>query len=531
MPQNTPLSIHIVPSKLLRIVLAASFAMALLPFLCSAQMIEWQADVGGNTNEAIFTAAPSPGGGYVVCGSSASGPSGNKTSGNFGLEDFWLVKLDANGNKQWDKTYGGSGSEESYSVQPTGDGGYVMCGYSYSGATGNKTNLAIGSGDAWVVKTDGSGNLEWERVFGGVAFDVFYIVRTNSDGGYIMVGQSYSGVGGTKTNANLGEGDFWLVKTDAAGNQLWERVFGGDMDEYPYALEPTRDGGYIMGGSSASGISGNKTTGNFGNYDYWIVKVDTNGIKQWERTYGGDGWDEVNALKQTSDGGYIVAGSSPSGISGNKQLPAFGFYDWWLLKLDENGDKQWETVLGGTNDSDYLNQVVETSDGGFLLAGTSWSNASGNKTNENIGMSDYWLVKVDSNGNKLWEQVFGGTDEDYPWFLQPAGDGGYLLAGHSESGMTGNKTSNSYGGFDAWVLKLASMDTVLPSLSIGSTTSNSVVVAWPTSATGFELQENAQLGSTNWVAPAESVQDDGTNKSILVQSPSGERYYRLIKSP
>jgi len=498
---------------------------------CPAQIVEWQSAIGGTNDDFFFAAAPSGDGGFVLAGSSRSVASGNKTSGNNGNADFWLTKLDSSGVKQWDQSYGGTAFDTAYSVLKTGDGGYILGGVSYSGFNGNKTNAGIGSGDWWLVKADASGNKQWERVFGGTLYDAMEVVRTNQDGGYTLIGESYSGVDGNKTNANLGEGDIWLISTDATGDKVWERVFGGDDDEYAFAMEPTSDGGYIIGGTSLSGISGNKTNGNQGNYDYWIVKVDSDGIKQWERVYGGADWDELNSIKPTSDGGYIVAGSSESGATGNKATPNFGFWDWWVLKLDGNGDKQWEAVLGGTNDQDYLNRVLETSDGGYLLAGTSWSNASGNKTNENIGDSDFWLVKLGSDGDKEWEQVFGGINEDYPWVLEPADGGGFLLSGHSDSGMTGTKTSANYGGLDGWVLKLSSIGLMVPSLIIERATLNSVVVAWPSSASAYAIQENSQLGTTNWNTPAEGVSDDGTNKSITIMSPQGQRYFRLIKAP
>ena len=195
-----------------------------------------------------------------------------------------------------------------------------------------------------------------------------------------------------------------------------------------------------------------------------------------------------------------------------------------------DGDKQWETVLGLADSEDYLNRVLETADGGYLILGTSWSAASGNKTNENIGDSDYWFVKLDNSGNKQWEQAFGGTGEDYPWVLQPASDGEYDLAGHSGSEIYGNKTSSSFGLWEGWIFKLPFLDTPLPKLSIAFTPINKIIVAWPSSADGFSLQQNMQVNTTNWTSPAEAVNDDGANKFIIVTSPSGQKSYRLINS-
>jgi protein involved in ribonucleotide reduction len=220
---------------------------------------------------------PTSDGGYILGGTSDSGVSGNKTTPNFGGADYWLVKVDGSGNKQWEQVFGGSGNEQIYSVQPTSDGGYILGGYSTSGVSGNKTTPGLGGSDYWLVKVDGSGNKQWEKVFGGSGDDVIQSVQPTSDGGYLLGGSSTSGVSGNKTTPSLSSleefGDYWLVKVDGSGNKQWEQVFGGSGDDVLYSVQPTSDGGYILGGASHSGVSGNKTTPHFGNTDYWLVKL------------------------------------------------------------------------------------------------------------------------------------------------------------------------------------------------------------------------------------------------------------------
>jgi hypothetical protein len=416
--------------------------------------VEWQAAFGGSGDDYFSSMRPTPDGGYIVGGSSESGASGNKTHANFGDSDGWLVKVDGSGVKQWDQAFGGSGTDYLESVQPTSDGGYILGGESGSGVSGNKTNASFGGYDCWLVKVDSSGVKQWEKGFGGSGLESLMSVQQTGDGGYILGGESASGVSGNKTSANFGSTDYWLVKVDGGGNKQWEKVFGGNSDDNLLGAEPTSDGGYILGGFSGSGVSGNKTTASFGVLDYWVVKVDGNGTKQWEKAFGGSSYDYLRSVQQTSDGGYILGGYSFSGISGNKTNPSFGGADYWLIKLDSNGNKQWEKVFGGSSD-DNLFSARQTSDGGFILGGWSQSGVSGNKTVASFGDYDYWIVKTDASGNKQWEKVLGGSAFEALFTVEQTSDQGFMVGGHSRSGISGGKTNASFGGSDNWLVKLA----------------------------------------------------------------------------
>jgi hypothetical protein len=358
---------------------------------------------------------------------------------------------------QWERTFGGSEKDFASQVKPTSDGGYVLGGYSYSGPSGTKTSAAYGLGDYWVVKLDASGNKQWDRSFGGTNFDGIHALEQTADGGYVLGGISFSDASGNKASAHYGSGDYWIVKLDAGGNRLWDNSFGGSSNEVLRSLQQTSDGGFILGGISFSGISGNKTSASQGAGDFWVVKLDGNGNKQWEKSYGGNDRDELRDLTQTSDGGYVLGGSSRSGVSGNKTSANQGTNtsDYWLLKLDGNGNKQWEKVYGG-NDADELYSVQQVSDSGYILGGSSYSAASGNKTSGTYGSHDYWVVKLNSSGTKQWEKSYGGDNADELHSVQQASDGGYRLGGISASGISGTKTSacsNSDSG-DYWVVKL-----------------------------------------------------------------------------
>jgi hypothetical protein len=213
---------------------------------------------------------------------------------------------------------------------------------------------------------------QWDARFGGTNGDGIRFLEQTTDGGYILGGMSESGIGGDKTQACWGEKDLWIVKTDANGIKQWDATFGGDQEEEIYTIQQTSDGGYLLGGDSYSGISGDKTQPNKGDLDFWIVKTDANGVKQWDASYGGDQEDEL----QTFAGGYIFGGFSKSGISGDKTQPSQGGSDYWIVKTNAQGVKQWDARYGG-DDVDELHYIEQTSDGGYILGGKSESGVSG----------------------------------------------------------------------------------------------------------------------------------------------------------
>ena len=434
-------------------------------------LIQWQQSFGGTNGDILYSLERTSDGGCILGGYSFSGTNGNKTSPNFGTagvnSDFWIVRLDAGGNKLWDKTYGGTNNEALFCLRQTTDGGFILGGSSDSGPSGNKSAPRRGNDDFWVVKIDANGGKSWDVSFGATGKDILFSLQQTSDGGYILGGYSQSGTGGNKTSPNYGtagvDGDFWVVRLDANGNKLWDHTYGGTGDDSLSSLQEVTGGGFILAGSSSSPAStnspadGTKTSPNYGGYDFWIVRLDAAGNQLWDKSYGGSAADgESNVqIRQTSDGGFIVGGDSSSGVSGNRTNASFGGSDYWVLRLDASGNKLWERVLGGAG-FDELTDLAQTSDGGFLLAGLSDSGVSGNKSSTNYGLSDFWLVRLDAGGNKLWDQNYGGSNQDgfFNASLRATSDGGWLLGGDSQSGASGIKTAAGFGGADYWVLKL-----------------------------------------------------------------------------
>jgi hypothetical protein len=453
-----------------------------------AQEIEWDKTYGGSGSDTFSSFQQTTDGGFIVLGSSTSGISGEKTGALKGDADLWILKLDAAGNKHWDRSIGGNLSVRATTVKQTPDGGYIIGGTTGSGIGGDKTQPSRGEDDYWIVKLDAVGNIKWDRTFGGSGSEWMISLDITQDGGYILGGSSHSNISGDKSENSKGSDDYWVVKVDANGNKVWDRTLGGSSLEFMRAIVATRDGGFVIGGYSNSGFEGDKTEGSRGGSDYWIVKLDANGTKLWDKSYGGSGTDLLFALCETSDGQIIVGGDSYSGINGDKSQAGFGWADYWILKLDANGNKVWDKTVGGTG-TEGLACVKQTSDGGYLLSGLSDSGIGGDKTEASQGGFDYWVVKLDNQGNRQWDKTLGGRSSEYSKESLQTTDDGYLLAGYSNSGLGGDKTGYSRGDYDFWIVKLK------PEQAPSPVACN--VIDFESSSTGFISSVNTGAGKVN----------------------------------
>jgi hypothetical protein len=415
-----------------------------------------QKTMGGNYGDDFSSMWLTNDGGLIIGGSSASDISGEKTSRKLGFDDFWLIKLNKMGKIQLDKTFGGSNDDRVTSLQQTSDGGYIIGGYSDSYISGDKTedNRGLGS-DYWVIKLDAKGNKLWDKTIGGDRDDYLASIRQTPDGGYVIGGWSVSNISGEKAENSRGGGDFWIVKLDGNGNKLWDKTLGGSGEDELTSLELTNDGGYIAGGWSRSNASGEKTENGRGNWDYWVVKLNSSGYKLWDKTFGGNDDDELNSIQQTSDGGYILGGTSNSNISGEKTESSRGSSDYWVVKLDSGGNRIRDKTIGG-NGLDWLNSVQQTTDGGYMLGGYSDSKISGEKTEDTRGSNDYWIVRLNASGNLLWDKTIGGDKIDKCLSIKEVSGNNYVLGGSSYSGISGDKTEPSRGNdrSDYWLVLL-----------------------------------------------------------------------------
>jgi len=304
----------------------------------------------------------------------------------------------------WDKTFGGIEADMANSIIQTEDGGYAVAGFTWSKGAGRQ--------DFWVIKLYEDGSKEWDRTFGGSEADVIYSIIQTKDEGYAVAGKTKSIASGEKA---------WVIKLNRRGNKVWDNTFAKRTDDEIFSIIQTADGGYAV-----CGYTGAKE---WGEVDCWVIKLDETVNTVWDKIFGGIGWDETNSILQTEDGGYVVFGFVQSKNKGRE--------DAWIAKLDENGEIVWDKAFGGI-EAEVANSIIQTGDGGYVLAGYTWS--------EGAGREDAWIIKLDENGEIVWDKTFGGSDEDVARCIIQAEDGGYVLAGYTES--------KGAGRYDAWVIKL-----------------------------------------------------------------------------
>jgi hypothetical protein len=365
-------------------------------FLDDPPKEEWNNTFGGTDVDIGSSVQQTSDGGFIITGWTLSyGAGGN---------DVWLVKTDSNGDEEWGQTFGGTSNDYGYSVQQTSDGGFIIAGTTDSFGAG---------GDVWLIKTDNTGNEVWNRTFGGIGVEIGYYVQKIADGGFIITGYTSS--------YGAGSNDVWLVKTDSNGDEEWNQTFGGIYYDYGFSVQQTTDGGFI--------ITGNTDSYGAGHTDVWLVKTDSNGDEEWNQTFGGSMWDFGRSIQQIVDGGYIIVGWTWTYDA--------GVYDVWLIRTDPGGNLEWDKKFGGNNADDGYS-VQQTSDGGFIIAGDTWSYGAGS--------NDVWLVKTDSNGDEEWNQTFGGTNSDYGFSVQQITDGGFIIAGITYSYGAGSS--------DFWLIRI-----------------------------------------------------------------------------
>ncbi len=395
--------------------------------------------LGGSAEDQAYSIQQTDDGGYIVAGSTQSND--GDVTGNHGSSDYWIVKLDASGNIQWQRCLGGSSYDYAISIRQTADGGYIVAGYTGSN-DGNVTGNH-GISDFWVVKLDAAGAIQWQSCLGGSSSEYANSIQQTADGGYILTG--YTGSNNGDVTGNHGGTDYWVVKLDASGAIQWQICLGGSSSDDARSIQQTADGGYIVAGYTNS--NNGDVTGNHGNSDYWIVKLDASGNIQWQKCLGGSNNDSAFSMQQTADGGYIVAGFTQS--NDGDVTGYHGSNDGWIVKLDASGNIQWQRCLGGSgNDTPY--SIRQTADGGYIVAGFTYSNDG--DVAGNHGGADCWIVKLDASGNIQWQRCLGGSGYDYAYSIQQTADGGYIVAGYTNSN-NGDVTGN-HGNSDYWIVKL-----------------------------------------------------------------------------
>jgi uncharacterized repeat protein (TIGR01451 family) len=391
---------------------------------------------------------------YIIASSSSQDSSAFKSQNSRGLSDYFVTLLDSNGNKILDRTYGGKNEDILFCMSLTKDGGCILGGHSTSPSSIDKLSDSLGLLDYWIIKLDTNFNIQWEKTFGGGYNDMIGTVEQTFDGGYIVGGYSTSDSTFQKKENSRGWGDYWILKLSSNGAIEWEKTIGGSGDDYLSSIIQTADSGYIMVGQSISDSSMDKSSKSFGSNDNWVVRLDKKGQKLWDKTIGGSSTEQFPHMIQTLDKNFIIGCLSASDSSGSKSSNSLGGYDYWIIKIDSFGNIIWDKTIGGNN-SDFLMSLCSTKEGGCALAGYSRSSISNFKSEPSKGGDDFWIVKVDQNGNKEWDNTIGGNGIDGATSIIQTSDNGYVVTGKSLSGFSGDKTLNLINTNDVWIVKLS----------------------------------------------------------------------------
>ncbi|HAD12584.1 MAG TPA: secretion protein, partial [Saprospirales bacterium] len=417
-----------------------AFLFLFLPLFVGAQpAIEWAKAIGGTSSEDAHAIQLAPNGDYVAVGYGLS--NNGDFFGKYGAIDIWLVRLDASGNLVWKQNYGGLEDDRAYGLKPTIEGGWIMAGQTRSNSIDVSGNH--GDFDAWVVNLDSLGNIIWQKCLGGSDNDEAWDVVQSPDGGFVVVGTSSSSDG--DLSVNYGSDDVWVVKLDAAGSLLWQRSFGGSESDEGRVISNTDDGGFIIAGRTSS-VDGHITQTQ-GGMDFWVVKLNFEGKKEWDKNFGGTGIDFADDVHQTKDGGFIITGVTRS--NNGHATGSHGLYDVLVVKTDKDGEVEWTKVLGGSND-DYGRSIIQTQDDGYAVCGQVQS--SDGDAIGNDGGADAWVVKLSPSGELQWQKSMGGTQDEHFYTLAETPEGALILAGNARS--TNGDVTGVHGSVDYWVVKL-----------------------------------------------------------------------------
>lgn len=402
--------------------------------------VQWSRTIGSSSYDALNNVMPTSDGGFIVGGISGAPVSGDITQSSKGGSDYWIVKLSSDGVKQWDKTIGGNKEDVLRRVFQTPDGGYLLAGHSYSDQSGDKSQNDKAAeagirGDYWIVKLSAAGDVQWDKTVGSLGEDFLEDANLAKDGGYILSGITKSGLGGDKSEPANGEDNYdnWIVKLSADGQIQWDKTIGTPGNDIAPDIDVTDDGGYIIGGTSTLPAT-----------DCFITKLTADGSIAWRK---GIGFEHgfINDIIQTKDGNYVLALYE----MGNPYSP------FYVISLDGKGNEIWRKAFMPSDPEqlpDYVTTIRQAVDGGYIVAGYTYTSS---ETGHARGAHDFWLVKMDLNGNKQWEKTIGGSLSDYLANLELTGDGGYIVAGSTNSTISGDITEPSNGQQDFLIFKLA----------------------------------------------------------------------------
>jgi len=410
--------------------------------------IEHIKTLGGSKNESAQAVTKTTDGGYAILGytQSKDGDITNKSNESY---DYWVIKYDTTNQLQWQKTYGGSGDDRGADLVQTSDGGYAVIGKSKSNDFDVSENA--GFDDFWITKLTENGAISWEKTYGFAGSDTPNSIIQTNDNGFLLTGvldvSASNGQGNRQTTMSQRHagGDYWVIKLNANGEREWSNYYGGSFTDTAYDAIQTEDDDYIIAGSSDSNDVDISNTN--GGYDYWVIKISSTGSLIWEKSFGGSEIDEARAICQTSDGNYLIVGDTRSDDLDVSQTN--GAADLWLIKITPEGTLLWEKTMGGTN-FDVGRSISKTQDNGFLISGSSRSN-DGNLTT-NKGQNDAWVLKIDRAGDLEWQKSIGGSETDFFNAVVELNNQTIVAVGDSNS--SNEDISENKGFTDLLILKL-----------------------------------------------------------------------------
>lgn len=419
---------------------------------------QWAASYGGADVEGASSVIQTSDGGYILAGLT--------NSFGRGESDAWVLKLTLGGDIEWQYTYGGRNNDVASSIIQTTDGGYILAGTTES--------FGAGMSDVWVLKLSSSGEIEWQKTYGGSQEDKAESIMETSDEGFI--------IGGYTNSFGSGGFDIWILKLSSTGNLEWQYTYGVLFDDVAFSIKETSDEGYIVAGyTDFFGMAASK---------FWVLKLTPLGEVEWQWIYGGSYDDEACCIVQTSDGGYLLGGDTTSFSVGDS--------DFWILKLSSGGMIEWQRAYGG-KDRDHLSSLIQTTDEGYLLAG--YSDSFGSRGTE------ICLLKLDSSGNIEWEKTYGGNDYDFLRSVQQTSDGGYIVSGSTFSFGEGES--------DVFVLKLSAEGEIDPSCDLPG---GSSVTIQNTSATYSYFNAIPQAASFTLYNTAASPEETSATENVICEA-------------
>ncbi|QRR00889.1 CBM96 family carbohydrate-binding protein [Dyadobacter sandarakinus] len=427
-----------------------TLCLGLSASLLAQPAIQWDKTIGGNSEDRLNSVQQTLDGGYILGGTSFSGVSGEKSDSARGLGDYWIVKLAADGTKQWDRTLGGTGREVFSSVRQAKDGSYFVAGSSSSGISGDKTDAIHGEySDLWILNLSANGTINWQKTIGTTNHEFLNDMEVTPDGGLAIAG-------GSSPITPLGSGynHGWFVKLSASGELQWSRDYYVNFNFMQLAaVTLVPGGGYLLGADT----SGGEDVGGA----YYLIRVSAEGTTLWTKEIrgvngGNNGNSALRSILATPDGGFLVGGLSRDQAGNDKSEDSY-YGDYWVVKITADGVIEWDKTIQA-NDFERFEGMQLSSDGGYFLWGDTQSVVDLDKTDANSGVVNGWLVKLDANGNQIWDKVIGSASDilyDSATDLVPTNDGGFLLAGFSDAPVGADKTQPSRGANDFWIIKLA----------------------------------------------------------------------------